>query len=125
MNTKPSLLFGALISSLALSGCSTVHSGADNNVATSPPPPTLIEHRSCNDVYEYHLSNQDFSRFDEMAQQLANATGCFIRTDLAKTGDVKVHSVEGKMSILEAIRTAIAGSRLKVVHHTLKTITVE
>ncbi|SBS29683.1 hypothetical protein MSP8887_01134 [Marinomonas spartinae] len=120
MNTKLSLLFGAL----ALSGCTTTDSGAKQNVDT-PPPPTLIEHRSCNDVYDYHLSNQDFSRFDEMAQQLAHASGCFIRTNLAKTGAVKVHSVEGKMSILAAIKTAIAGTQLKVVHHTPKTITIE
>lgn len=123
MNTKLSLLFGAL----ALSGCSSMHSesGAKQNLVTPPSSPALIEHRSCNDRYDYHLSNQDFSRFDEMAQQLAHASGCFIRTDLAKTGDVKVHSVEGKMSILEAIKTAIAGTRLQVVHHTPKTITIE
>ncbi|MED5525678.1 MAG: hypothetical protein VX447_13120 [Pseudomonadota bacterium] len=54
-------------------------------------------------------------RFDELAQQLAHATGCFIETDLAQTGAVKPNPVKGYMTIRQAVKVAIKGTGLKVV----------
>ena len=62
-------------------------------------------------------------RFDETAQALAHATGCFI--DLAKTGSVKVNAVKGKMSIRDAIRVAIKGTKLQITEEKPDRLKVE
>ena len=64
-------------------------------------------------------------RFDETAQALAHATGCFIETDLAKTGSVKVNAVKGKMSIRDAIRVAIKGTKLQITEEKPDRLKVE
>ena len=53
-------------------------------------------------------------RFDETAQAIAHASGCSIKTDLSKTGAVKVNSVKGRMTLLDAVRTAIKGTTLRI-----------
>ncbi|MCE3026460.1 STN domain-containing protein [Salinicola sp. DM10] len=63
-------------------------------------------------------------RFDETAQQLAHATGCFIETDLSRTAAVPVNAVTGAMSIRQALETALAGTPLKIVAQTPDRITV-
>ncbi|WP_270595161.1 MULTISPECIES: hypothetical protein [Butyricimonas] len=64
-------------------------------------------------------------RFDETAQALAHATGCFIETDLAKTGSVRVNAVKGKMSIRDAIRVAIKGTKLQITEEKPDRLKVE
>ncbi|KHE01681.1 hypothetical protein C7434_2014 [Pantoea sp. PNA 14-12] len=71
-------------------------------------------------TYNLHLS-----RFDETAQQLAHGTGCFIQTDLSRTGAVQVNPVEGTMTLREALGQAIKGTPLKIVAQTPDVITVE
>lgn len=110
------LIFGALL----LPGCSNMNQAQTKETAA---PIAKIDTRTCDVKNEYQLGS-DFDRFDAMAQQLAHASGCFIQTNLANTGDVKVNPVKGKMSIREAIKTAIAGTRLHVIHETAKTITI-
>ena len=82
----------------ALSGCSSqpVYTGASGK---------------CDEVNQYDIA---FTRFDETAQQLAHATGCFVETSLSETGSVTVKPVHGEMSIREALRTAIKGSELEI-----------
>lgn len=58
-------------------------------------------------------------------QALAHATGCFIETDLAKTGSVKVNAVKGKMSIRDAIRVAIKGTKLQITEEKPDRLKVE
>lgn len=64
-------------------------------------------------------------RFDETAQQLVHATGCFIESDLSKTGAVRVNPVKGRMSILEAVQMAIKGTNLRITEEQDDRIKVE
>lgn len=64
-------------------------------------------------------------RFDETAQQLVHATGCFIESDLSKTGGVRVNPVRGRMSLLEAVSTAIEGTGLRITEERGDRIKVE
>lgn len=116
MNASIAMVLGTLL----LSGCSAMNKEQTKETAV---PIAKIDTRTCDAENEYQLGS-DFDRFDAMAQQLAHASGCFIQTNLANTGDVKVNPVKGKMSIREAIKTAIAGTRLHVIHETAKTITI-
>lgn len=65
-----------------------------------------------------------FSRFDETAQQLAHGTGCFIRMDLSRTAPVRVNPFKGRMTIRDALCTALAGAGLKVTEQQADSITV-
>ena len=64
-------------------------------------------------------------RFDETAQTLCHATGCFIETDLEKTGSIHVNSIKGRMSILEAVQTAIKGTDLIITKQTPNELTIK
>lgn len=64
-------------------------------------------------------------RFDETAQTLCHATGCFIETDLSKTGSTKVNAVKGKISIIEAVKMAIKGTNLEITEQTPNKIKIE
>lgn len=68
----------------------------------------------CNRLGDVDLPAQ---RFDETAQALAHASGCFIKTDLADTASVQVAAVSGHMSIAAALSRAIAPTRLQLVQH--------
>lgn len=67
---------------------------------------------ACDRIAQYDFA---LPRFDETAQQLAHATGCFIETDLSETAAIGVHPVKGKMSIRQALATAIKDTPLKIV----------
>lgn len=115
---------GCLLTTLALSACSTsFNKAADTKDSQSAIGEQELE-RSCASRYDYNLG-ADFARFDVMAQQLAHASGCFISTDLAKTGDINVNPVIGRMSIRDAVKTAIAGTRLQIVYETPYSLTVD
>lgn len=64
-------------------------------------------------------------RFDETAQALAHASGCFIDSDLSETGSVQVNAIQGKMSIRDAILKAIDGTGLVITEETETKIKVE
>lgn len=64
-------------------------------------------------------------RFDETAQALCHATGCFIETDLQKTGSIHVNSIKGRMSILEAVETAIKGTNLIITKQTPNVLNID
>lgn len=64
-------------------------------------------------------------RFDERAQDLAHATGCFIETDMSETGAVQVPAVKGTFTIREAIAKSIVGARLKIARNEPDLIAVE
>lgn len=84
--------------------------------------PDQSEQGACDQRANYNIQ---FQRFDETAQQLAHATGCFIHADLKHDGDVKVNPVQGHLSIREALEMAIQDTRLHVVAQSADSITVE
>lgn len=53
-------------------------------------------------------------RFDETAQAIMHASGCAIEADLQEIGSVPVNAVKGKMSIWNAVQTALKGTALKM-----------
>lgn len=53
-------------------------------------------------------------RFDETAQAIMHASGCGIEADLQEIGAVRVNAVKGKMSIWDAVKTALKGTGLKM-----------
>ncbi|WP_068718745.1 STN domain-containing protein [Vibrio tritonius] len=89
---------------VVLSGCSLFHASSESQI------PELSG--ACDKVAQYNI---DFVRFDETAQQLAHATGCFVETDLSETAAVAVNPVRGRMSIRQALAMAIANTPLKIV----------
>lgn len=80
-------------------------------ISCSPSPDVHAPEGKCDGIADYDTS---FSGFDETVQQLAHGTGCFIRTDLSRTAPVRVNPVKGRMTIREALHTALAGTVLKV-----------
>lgn len=64
-------------------------------------------------------------RFDETARVLAHTSGCFIETDLAKTGSVRVNAVKGKMTPRKALHVAISNTKLRITKETKELIKVE
>lgn len=84
-----------------------------------------VDTRTVNDTITeipYDIPSQ---RFDETMQALFHATGLFCNTDLSKTGSVKVNAVKGRMSVLEAVETAIKDTGLKIKEYNDTVITVE
>lgn len=91
---------------VVLSGCSIFH------VSTQSQSQVPDLSGACDKVAQYDI---DFVRFDETAQQLAHATGCFIETDLSNTAAVAVNPIKGRMSIRAALLVAIQNTPLKIV----------
>lgn len=99
---------------LIIAGCAlTNHSGTTG-------VPNL--HGKCDVVQTYDI---DFQRFDEAAQQIAHATGCFIQSNLGRTGAIKPQPVQGRYSPRQAIAKAIEGTGLKIITQQPDVITVE
>lgn len=88
----------------------------------SPSSSGHISPGKCDIEGTYHVN---LPRFDETAQQLAHASGCFIETDLSRTGAVHVNPVQGTMTLREAVSDAIIGTSLKIVAQKPDSITVE
>ena len=63
-------------------------------------------------------------RFDEAAQALAHATGCFIRYDDQNLSALKIAPVEGRMSIRDAVQKSLEGSAYAVTSATDSEIVV-
>lgn len=89
----------SLIAALVLPGCG-VHKRAQ-----------IVSHQGCNRLQSYDLN---LPRVDEMLQQLAHATGCFIEMDDPALGKLKAHPVSGEMTIREAVELALSEQPVKV-----------
>lgn len=67
----------------------------------------------------------DFARWDETAQQIAHATGCFIVMNTEAIGSVKPNPVEGVFTPREAVALAIKGTGLRITRQKPDSITVK
>ena len=105
--------------------CTTSNSKGQKGDAALTVSADSVTGRGCFDIITEIPYDIPAGRFDETAQQLAHATGCFIETDLAKTGAVKVNAVKGKISIRDAVHMAIKGTALQVIEETADKIKVE
>lgn len=98
----------------------------NNEVPSIPPSKSTGTATSapgkCDAPRDYEAPAQ---RFDERAQDLAHATGCFIETDTSETGAVQVPAVKGTFTIREAIAKSTEGTRLKVARNEPDLIAVE
>ncbi|MDZ5603785.1 hypothetical protein SJI00_13460 [Pseudomonas sp. RP23018S] len=102
----------ALAAFAALVGCSH----------DTPIPNTPNLDGKCDEVATFDL---DFARFDEAAQDVANASGCFVKTETGQTGGIKPNRVKGEMTRREAVQALIQGTGLKVVNHQPDQVTVQ
>ena len=75
----------------------------------------------CDKTGDYDLPPQ---RFDETAQAMVHASGCFVRTDLSKTGPVSVNAVHGRMTLRQALKRAIAGTPLRITENRPDSVTI-
>lgn len=105
-------LFIIPIASVLLVGCESTQKEkeTDNTIASSDS----TAYRGCNSIVTENPYDIPAQRFDETAQQLAHASGCFIETDLSKTGAIQVNAVKGKMSIRDAVLMAIRNTELEM-----------
>ena len=110
---------------LSLSCTSNQKKKVENNQVASEDTVMVKSSRTCRDTLTEIPYNIPAQRFDETAQALAHASGCFIKTDLNVTGSVKVNAVTGKISILDALRMAIKDTPLKIAEIKPNEITVE
>jgi hypothetical protein len=90
-------------------------------ISRSASPDVHVPQGKCDAIANYDIN---FPRFDETAQQLAHGTGCFISTDLSRTAPVRVNPVKGRMTIRNALLTALAGTGLKVTEQLADSIAV-
>ncbi|WP_110599877.1 STN domain-containing protein [Salinicola lusitanus] len=100
----------AALALAALAGCSSPD--RDASIASTD---------ACDKVARYETPAQ---RFDETVQQLAHATGCFVKTDLTRTAGIRVNGIRGTMPIREALETAIRGTNLGIADSEPNTIHV-
>lgn len=83
---------------------------------------TTVMSGKCDALRDYEAPSQ---RFDERAQDLAHATGCFIETDLSETASVQVPAVKGNLSIREAIAKSLEGTSLTITRNEPDLIAVD
>lgn len=93
---------------------------APNSASTPRPTQTTpaaarIELGKCDIQTTYNLPAQ---RFDETAQAIAHATGCFIRYTDKKLMSVPVQPVRGRLTRRQALRVALRGTSLRIVRET-------
>lgn len=81
-----------------------------------------VDVAKCDQKLNYSIES---NRFDETAQQIAHATGCFIQTDLTQTGAIRVQPIKGYMSPRQAIAQSIQDTPLKIVKNEPNQIVVK
>lgn len=114
------------LSEFAIRQRTSPEAGADEVVSESEAAPSdTITGRGCFEVLTEVPYDIPAQRFDETIQSLAHASGCFIETDLAKTGSLQVNAISGKLSIRDAILMAIEGTKLKITEETEEKIKIE
>jgi hypothetical protein len=79
------------------------------------PAKARIELGRCDQQVVYNLPAQ---RFDETAQAIARATGCFIRYPDQSLVNVPVQPVRGRLTRRQALRVALRGTPLRIVRET-------
>jgi hypothetical protein len=84
-------------------------------VAQTTPAAARIELGKCDIQATYNLPAQ---RFDETAQAIAHATGCFIRYTDQRLMNVPVQPVRGRLTRRQALRVALRGTSLRIVRET-------
>ena len=84
-------------------------------LAQQPAPPVRIQLGRCDQRVVYNLPAQ---RFDQTAQAIARATGCFIRCPDKSLGNVPVQPVRGRLTRRQALRVALRGTSLRIVRET-------
>lgn len=81
-----------------------------------PPARVLrIQLGRCDQQVVYNLPAQ---RFDQTAQAIARATGCFIRYPDKSLVNVPVQPVRGRLTRRQALRVALRGTALRIVRET-------
>ncbi|MBJ6142218.1 hypothetical protein [Hymenobacter sp. BT559] len=83
--------------------------------STTPPVKARIQLGRCDQQVVYNLPAQ---RFDQTAQAIARATGCFIRYPDKSLVNVPVQPVRGRLTRRQALRVALRGSALRIVRET-------
>lgn len=90
--------------------------GAQHPAQTQPVKTrTRIKMGRCDGQVTYNLPAQ---RFDETAQAIARATGCFIRYTDQSLVNVPVQPVRGRLTRRQALRVALRGTALRIVRET-------
>lgn len=79
------------------------------------PAAARIELGKCDVQVVYNLPAQ---RFDETAQAIAHATGCYIRYTDKKLMNLPVQPVRGRLTRRQALRVALRGTSLRIVRET-------
>lgn len=79
------------------------------------PVKVRIQLGRCDQQVLYNLPAQ---RFDETAQAIARATGCFIRYPDRSLVNVPVQPVQGRLTRRQALRVALRGTPLRIVRET-------
>jgi hypothetical protein len=79
------------------------------------PAKVRIQLGRCDQQVVYNLPAQ---RFDQTAQAIARATGCFIRYPDKSLVNVPVQPVRGRLTRRQALRVALRGSALRIVRET-------
>ncbi|WFF42250.1 hypothetical protein EVC62_12455 [Salinicola endophyticus] len=120
MRRRLAVLAAGLVSATLLGGCAPAPTASSASAAPEASA-AATPRGACDKPAANPIPSQ---RFDETVQQLAHATGCFIDTDLARTGAVRVHAVSEAMSIRQALEKALAGTSLDIVAQTSNRITV-
>jgi hypothetical protein len=85
--------------------------------AQSAPPVAKVRIKlgRCDQQVVYNLPAQ---RFDQTAQAIARATGCFIRYPDKSLVNVPVQPVRGRLTRRQALRVALRGTALRIVRET-------
>lgn len=83
--------------------------------APSRPVKARIQLGRCDQQVTYNLPAQ---RFDETAQAIARATGCFIRYTDRTLVNVPVQPVRGRLTRRQALRVALRNTPLRIVRET-------
>lgn len=96
------------VAAVALTGCAVQTQEAANDVAAQGYG------RGCLTIVADHPYDFEGWRFDETAQALAHASGCFIRVEDATVLSQPIAPVKGLMSINDAVKAALAGSSYEV-----------
>jgi len=104
----PTRLVAFLVAAYALVASSQVH-------AQQPTTSVRIQLGRCDQRVVYNLPAQ---RFDQTAQAIARATGCFIRCPDKSLVNVPVQPVRGRLTRRQALRVALRGTSLRIVRET-------
>jgi hypothetical protein len=83
--------------------------------APAKPAKVRIQLGRCDKQVLYNLPAQ---RFDQTAQAIARATGCYIRYPDKSLVNVPVQPVRGRLTRRQALRVALRGTPLRIVRET-------